>query len=184
MTGVSETDPGRRTARTVLLAVAGCLVLGAVLGVVWAWLAPRVPLEVVGDGAVPEEYQPGGFIAADGVFAVLAVLAGVVVATLLLRWDGRPLVCLGAGVLGGSLGALLMWWVGSRIGAVDVDAVVATSPDGTVFDAPLRLRMPGVLLLWPTAVAAVVTALATVDWWLDRRERRRHGGGEPAAVSG
>jgi hypothetical protein len=168
-----ERSPWRSMARLLLLTVAGCLVAGAALGVLWWRLAPRVPLEVVGEVAVPDEYQPGGFVAADGVFAVLAGVAGLVVAWLLL-WRGvRPLRVLAAGVVGGLAGSLVMWAVATRLGQVDVAAAIAAAADGAVFDGPLRLRLPGLLLLWPIATASLVTATTFVDWWVERRGHRR-----------
>lgn len=171
------TAPGTVVGR----AAAGCAGAGLVLGIVWAVLAPRVPLQVVGDTAVPDEYQPGGFIAADGIFAVLAVVAGVGLAVTVLRWERRPLVALAAVVVGGTVGGLVMWWAGTRWGASDTAALVAAAPDGAVIDAPLLLRMPGAVLLWPAAGAAVLTSVATIEWWL---ARRRDEVAEPAPLSG
>jgi hypothetical protein len=157
--------------RVAALAVLGCLGLGLALGVAWAVLAPRVPLVVAGGTAVPDEYQPGGYIADDGVYALLAVVAGLLVAAVVQSVARRPLLTLVTGVIGGLVGATAMWWVGTRLGRVDVATTVASSADGAVFDAPLELRMPGLLLLWPAAAAALATSAALVAWWSGRRGR-------------
>jgi len=79
------TPPRSRTRAAVsiiVIAVATTVMLGAALGWLWESLAPRVVLEVAGDGkAYPEGYQPEGFMGDDGVAALLCLGAGLVVAS-------------------------------------------------------------------------------------------------------
>ena len=74
------------------------------------------------------------------------------------------------GVLG-AVGALALRWTGEWLGDFDFDAALAASPEGTTLTAPLTLRMPGVLILWPLASVVVVFVAALADWWRDRSDR-------------
>jgi len=170
----------------VALAVAAvsCAALGALLGVAWARLAPSVDLVVAGDGkAYPEGYQPEGFMADDGVAAILCVVAGLVVGVgvvVALRrargQAGLDVAMRRAAVIVlplGAIGAGALWFVGTRLGGFELASVLAVSEAGDALVSPLRLRMPGVLVLWPAASALVVFAVAVGDWLAGRvRERR------------
>mgnify|MGYP001298307137 FL=1 len=69
--------------RVVRLAV----LVGVVVGVVWWRVAPRVMVEVTAEGIALVDPAGKAFIAADGWFAVLAALAGLVCGVVgALRW--------------------------------------------------------------------------------------------------
>lgn len=59
-----------------------------------------------------------------------------------------------------------------QLSAFDFDALVAASSEGDVITAPLRLRMPGVLVLWPLMSVAVVFIAALSDWLRGRSHER------------
>lgn len=165
--------PGLR-ARDGAALIALAAGLGAVLGVAWWWIAPRVVLDVYGDQAYPAEYQPGGYIADEGWAAIAGILGGVAM-ILIAGWASRrrqghwlDMSVLGWSVLAGLVGAVAIWIVGEGLGSVDVEAAIAAAGDGGSFEAPLRLRMPGVLLLWPLASAVVFTGVSIVAWITDR----------------
>jgi hypothetical protein len=161
------------------VAVLGTIALGALLGVLWEALAPRVTLVVAADGrAYPQGYQPGGYIDDAGIAAVICLSAGLAlglgivwVTRRIVTPDNSHVVALVASVLLGALGALALWWVGERLGYVDLDALAAASSPGEEITAPLRLRMPGVLVLWPLASVLVVFIAAMGDWWKSRQAR-------------
>lgn len=172
-----------RDAATALAAgiVVGALAGGA-LGVLWWRLAPRVPLVVRPGDAFPQGYQPDGYIAADVTFAVLGIIAGVAVAIGLITIRRHHLVwALSAGLLAGGIGSAAMWFVGRRLGSVDIEGLIATTTEDVVVDAPLQVSMPAVLLLWPIATTLVVTIAAFADWWSEVRGGRR-GQSEPTAL--
>lgn len=163
--------------RRVTSVVAAGAVMGAVvgvaLGVIWWRLAPRVSLEIRPDRAVPDGYQPDGYLGADLSFGVLAVIAGIGIAVGLIRMRREHLSSvLGAALLSGAIGSVLMWFVGQRLGSVDIEGLSATAEVGLVVDAPLRVSMPALLLLWPIASALVVTIVAAGDWWQEFRAGR------------
>jgi hypothetical protein len=160
----------------LLIAVVGVAAWGALLGVIWEALAPRVTLVIAGDGRpYPQGYQPGGYMTADGIAALLCLGAGVIVG-LAAVWIARRAVApaysipvaLGASLALGVVGAVALMWTGQRLGYIDLDAVVAAGAVGDTITAPLRLRMSGVLVLWPVASALVVFIAALGDWWRGR----------------
>lgn len=159
-----------------LVAVVGAIGFGALLGVVWEALAPRVSLVVASDGRpYPEGYQPEGYMTDDGIAALLCLAAGLIMGIAAV-WASRRiaprdhalLVALGSVLVLGTAGALALWWTGEMIGGFDFEAAVASSVEGATLTAPLTLRMPGVLVLWPLAGVLVVFLTAVSDWWRDR----------------
>lgn len=150
---------------------------GLALGVLWWQLAPRVPLVVRPGVSYPEGYQPDGYLGADVAFAILALIAGVAITIGLayMRRDDLTTVLV-TGVLSGFLGTAAMWFVGTRLGSVDIAGLVATTETDVVVDAPLQVSMYGIFLLWPLASAGVVTVLALSDWIAEVRRSRRAAG--------
>ncbi|MGW9304736.1 ABC transporter permease [Streptomyces cyaneofuscatus] len=138
---------------TVLVALAGIA-----LGLLWLWLAPRVPLVSDGSAVFLQNSEGEEAIGADGTFVLLAavfgVLSAVAVAWRLRR--GGVLVVVGL-ALGGVLGSLLAWRVGIWLGpSSDVVARAREVGKGVVFDAPLELHAVVVaVLVWPFVALAV-----------------------------
>ncbi|GGT13116.1 hypothetical protein GCM10010254_37340 [Streptomyces chromofuscus] len=137
---------------TVVLALCGVL-----LGLLWNWLAPRVPL--VGDVAngvwvvYLGDTEGEQSVGVDGTFTLLALAFGVVSAVLvfLIRRRGSVPHVVALGV-GGLLGSLLAWRVGVWLGpAQDVLAHAKAVGKGVTFSAPLKLAAKGALLAWPFA---------------------------------
>jgi hypothetical protein len=94
-------------------------------------------------------------VAADGWFALLGVVAGVLVATLawLLLRHRRGVTVLIPLVLGSLIGAWLGWRLGIRLDTADFEALATSAPVGTRLDAPLSLR---------------ITDLDRDQWWLPK----------------
>lgn len=137
---------------TVVLTLGGVL-----LGLLWWWLAPHVPL--VGDVldkswvVYLKDSEGEQAVGVDGTFTLLGLGFGVVsalVVFLLRRHGGVPLVvALG---LGGLLGSLLAWRLGIWLGPEsDVLAHAQAVGKGVTFSAPLKLSAKGALLAWPLA---------------------------------
>lgn len=142
------------------------VVVGLAFGVIWWRLAPRVPLIVRPDRAVPQGIQPDGYLGADLAFAFLAVVAGIAIAVGLVRMRREHLLSvLGAALLSGAIGTIIMWAVGERLGSVDIEGLAATTTTDLVVDAPLQVTMPALLLVWPITSAVIITVLAALDWW-------------------
>ncbi|MFG2608211.1 AAA family ATPase [Streptomyces sp. NPDC048514] len=160
---VYEQDgPGMKTevreAAVITVAVA---LGGALLGLLWWWLAPHVPLvgDEVGKSWVVYLKDTEGEQAAgvDGTFTLLALAFGLVSAVVVFLWrrrGGVPLVvALG---LGGLLGSVLAWRLGVWLGPEsDVLAHARAVGKGVTFSAPLKLAAKGALLAWPLAALLV-----------------------------
>ncbi|MEU9729914.1 AAA family ATPase [Streptomyces sp. NPDC048002] len=157
-----DDGPGMRTelreAAVVAVAVAAA---GLLLGVLWSWLAPRVPLvgDVVDGGWVVyiKDTEGEQAIGVEGTFTLLALAFGAVsalVVFLVRRRGGVPLVV--ALAVGGFLGSLLAWRVGVWLGpSQDVIARAQEVGKGVTFSAPLELNAEGTWLVW-SIVALVV----------------------------
>ena len=164
----------RRASAVLLAGLVVGLVSGAALGVLWWALAPRVPVVVRPGVSFPEGYQPEGYLASDVAFGALALVAGVAI-TIGLAYMRREhlLSVLVAALLASAVGTAAMWFVGTRLGSVDIEGLVATTTEDLVVDAPLEVSLPMVFLIWAIASAVVVTILALSDWIAETRARRR-----------
>jgi len=149
------------------------LVSGAALGVVWSALAPRVPLVIAPDSTSPQGFQPEEYLASDIAFGLLGLVAGVAV-TIGLAYMRREhlLSVLIAGLLASGLGTAAMWFVGTRLGSVDIEGLQATTTSEIIVDAPLTVSLPAVYLMWPVASALIVTILALSDWLAELKRER------------
>lgn len=164
----------RRIGFVLLAGLGFSAIIGAGLGVLWWRLVPRVPLVIRPEGALPEGFQPEGFLAADVVFAALAILAGIAITIGLASMRREHLISvLIASILGSVIGVVAMYFVGTRLGSVDIEGLIATTVEAVTVDAPLEISMPAVLVMWPAASALVVTVLAAGDVMHARRQSKR-----------
>lgn len=149
-----------REAAVITVAVA---LGGVLLGLLWWWLAPHVPLvgDVVDKSWVVylKDSEGEQAVGVDGTFTLLAVAFGAVSALVVFlsrRRGGVPLVV--ALTVGGLLGSLLAWRLGMWLGpAKDVLAHAKSVGKGVTFSAPLKLGAKGALMAW--SVAALVVHL-------------------------
>ncbi|MET7285030.1 AAA family ATPase [Streptomyces sp. NPDC005573] len=167
--GQEQDGPGMRTeVREAVVVTLGLTVLGLLLGVLWWWLAPHVPL--VGDEVDrswvvylkdSEGEQSAGV---DGTFTLLGLGFGLLTAVPVFLWrrrGGVPLV-VALGV-GGLLGSLLAWRLGVWLGPTsDVIAHARAVGKGVTFAAPLKLGAKGALLAWPLAALVVHLGLTAL----------------------
>ncbi|MFJ3901981.1 DUF2567 domain-containing protein [Streptomyces sp. NPDC090025] len=151
--------------RQSAVVVAASVLAGAVLGLLWLWLAPRVTLFSDGKAVFLKDSEGESAIGMDGTFVLLALAFGAVAALLVFlfhRHGGVALVI--ALAVGGVLGSLLGWGVGVWLGpARDVVAHAKAVGPGVVFDAPLELKMRlAAMLAWPIAAMIVHLALTAL----------------------
>ncbi|MET9659099.1 ABC transporter permease [Streptomyces sp. NPDC006510] len=137
---------------------------GIALGLLWLWLAPRVPLVSDSTAVFLSDSEGEEAIGADGTFVLLALAFGALSAALLFWFQRRGGIALVVGLaLGGLLGSLLAWRLGVWLGPTqDVVAHARAVGKGVVFDAPLQLRAKGALLAWPLGAMAVHLGLTAL----------------------
>ncbi|MFE6174022.1 AAA family ATPase [Streptomyces sp. NPDC056464] len=170
MYGSYEQDgPGMKTeVREAGLVAVMVALFGALLGVLWWWLAPSVPLvgDVVDNGWVVyfKDSEGEQAVGVDGTFTLLALAFGLVSAVAVFLWrrrGGVPLVV--ALAVGGFLGSLLAWRVGVWLGPTDdVIAHAKEAGKGVAFSAPLKLGAKGAWLAWPLAALVVHLGLTAL----------------------
>ncbi|WP_256964284.1 DUF2567 domain-containing protein, partial [Streptomyces griseiscabiei] len=150
-----QAGPGLRTEliEAAVVTVVMALLGGVLLGLLWWWLAPHVPLVSDGSAVYFKDTEGEQAVGVDGTFTLLALGAGAVsglVVFLLRRRGGVPLVV--ALLVGGLLGAVLAWRLGVWLGpGTDVAARAKEVGQGVTFSAPLKLAAKGALLAWPLA---------------------------------
>ncbi|MFJ7964218.1 AAA family ATPase [Streptomyces sp. NPDC096324] len=157
-----QDGPGMKTevreAAVITVAVA---LAGALLGVLWSWLAPHVPLVADATAVYLKDTEGEQAIGVDGTFTLLALGFGALsalVVFLVRRRGGVPLVI--ALALGGLLGSLLAWRVGIWLGPTQnvVEHAKAVGK-GVTFSAPLKLGAKGALLAWSLSALVVHLSL-------------------------
>lgn len=151
--------------RQAAVVTAVSTVAGAVLGLLWLWLAPRVTLISDGKAVFLRHSEGESAIGADGTFVLLALGFGAVAAALVFLFHRHGGVALVVSLaVGGVLGSLLGWGVGTLLGPThDVVAHAKEVGANVVFDAPLKLEMwAGGMLAWPIAAMVVHLALTAL----------------------
>ncbi|MFJ8430025.1 hypothetical protein ACIQ9P_01855 [Kitasatospora sp. NPDC094019] len=144
--------------------VLACLVLGVLMGVLWAWLAPKVPLVVDGNKILygdPEGEQRAG---ADSVFVLLGLGAGLLTALgafLLTRKRGGGIAVAAGLAVGGLLASVGAWGLGRWLGpGRDLVAEARRVGNGGHFSADIDLGAYGAVLAWPMAAMVLLLALS------------------------
>ncbi|MFF0374558.1 DUF2567 domain-containing protein [Actinoplanes missouriensis] len=156
--------PVRRTLTVTVVTFAVIAALGAPLGLLWAWLAPGVPVIDAGDnGIVVNDPSPEQYIAADGWFTLLGLAFGVLAALgawLVLRRDRGPFLLLAvtAGTFVAGYGVAPR--IGEMIGRDAYEQWRATAAQGASYLSPPEVHSLGPTLVPAFAAAIVLTLLA------------------------
>ncbi|MEU9414141.1 hypothetical protein [Streptomyces sp. NPDC048272] len=147
-----------RDGATVALVVA---VAGVLLGVLWAWLAPRVQYVSNGEAVFLRDTESEARIGSDATFLLIAAGFGLLSGVGTFLWRRRGGVPLVVGLAVGScFAALVGWRLGLWLGPTsDLPAAALKAGKGVPFDAPLQLLAHGVLLVWPMVAVAAHLAL-------------------------
>lgn len=161
--GPAEGPGTLRDVRDGVITAVATTVCGVALGLLWVWLAPRVPLISDGTAVYLKDSEGEQAIGADGWFTLLSLGFGALAAAVAFwrrRGGGVPLV-IGLAA-GGLLAAVVGWRLGVWLGPTgDVVAHARQVGVGKVFYAPLQLRAKGALLAWPIASMAAFAALTS-----------------------
>jgi hypothetical protein len=177
-------DASPAAIRVTLAIVAGTALLGLVAGYVWSLVAPRALLMIVSHGAAGlVQSETSAFIAADGIFCLIALAGGVVSGALgyllgVRKYGPLPMI----GVLAGALAAgFLARWVGEQPGSGMFHHLLATLPAGARLHDSLTLGASGAIAFWPLAAGLVAGGLKAFE---TRDQRRRRGAVGPPLLAG
>jgi hypothetical protein len=167
-----------------LAIVAGAALLGLAAGYVWWLVAPRALLVIVSHGAAGlVQSESSAFIAADGVFCLIALAGGVVSGALgyllgVRKYGPLPMI----GVLAGALAAgFLARWAGEQPGSGMFHHLLATLPVGARLHDSLTLGASGAIAFWPLAAGLVAGGLEAFE---TRDQRRRRAAVGPPLLAG
>jgi hypothetical protein len=169
--------PGRVVPVTLLLIAAGAI-LGLIGGLIWAAAAPRVIYQVATlspPTAFATNPETNAFIAADGIYSIIAVLGGALLGLAgyvfgVRKYGPVPLVGLVAGAIAASF---LAEWIGYvQTGGPDFDALLAGSKKNELLHAPISLGAHGAMAFWPVAAALVAGGLELFSLMQARRSAR------------
>jgi hypothetical protein len=136
----------RRGALIALLVTVG----GVLLGLLWLWLSPRIPMVSDGQAVYLKDTEGEEAIGSDGIFVLIAAGLGVLSAALVF-WrcrTGGVAVVMGLAI-GGVLACLVGWRLGVWLGPpTDIVAHAKQVGPKKVFDGPLDLRAKSALISW------------------------------------
>jgi hypothetical protein len=162
---------GRRRAVAAwgfVAALAGSALLGFPAGLIWAAVAPRALLQEISQGTAQlVNAESSAFIGADAWFCVIGAAGGVITGLLGYRllihgrsWGASAVAATGL-IVGAVAAALVALWTGEQIGLATYQHQLATSPNGTLFNASLGLGAKSALAFWPmlTAISIGLTEM-------------------------
>lgn len=148
----------REDLRAGAVIVAVMSVLGALLGLVWQWWSPHGGLGfVVAPGQIQAD-ETENWIAADGRFAMIVAVVGVLAGIVVWRRRGTRGPVAGAALaVGGLIGAVLTAAVGALLGGGSDHGKAGT----LLKQLPLRVHMHSLLLLEATMAVLLYTVLTS-----------------------
>lgn len=169
---------GARGDAVVVLGV--LLVLGLLGGVLWWLLVDPAAYTKTRTGGVMSEADLSRQFAADGVYAVIAAVTGLVTGLVMTWWRSRdPLLTSALLVVGSVLAAAVMALTGHLLGPDDPGAALSAAKVGG--RVPIRLGVDAftVYLVWPVAVlaGALVVLLNTTGPATSEAARETHESG-------
>ncbi|MEU0666973.1 DUF2567 domain-containing protein [Streptomyces lavendulocolor] len=159
--GTDDTPDAATEVRQGLVVLLAVTLAGLALGLLWLWLAPRIPLISDGKAVFLKDTEGENAVGADGTFTLLALGLGALSAAVVFWFYRHGGIAIVIGLaLGGLLGSLLGWGVGTLLGpAHDVAEHARAVGAGVTFHAPLELKAHGAILAWPVAAMLVHLAL-------------------------
>jgi hypothetical protein len=146
---------GRSLRGDVAVVIGILLLLGLAGGVLWWLLVDPAAYTKTRDGGVMSEAALRRQFSADGVYAAIATVTGLVTGLVLTWWRSRdPLLTSLLLVLGAVLAAVVMALTGHLLGPGDPATALREAKVGA--QVPLRLEVDtfSVYLVWPIAVLA------------------------------
>ena len=143
-------------------------VAGALGGLVWLALAPRVKIRLDAEGGTYVDPSLRQYVDADfwyaGISVVIALVAAVVVWRRLREIPTAAVVAL---AVGGGVASVALWLVGQQWGQLD-KAAVRAGKNGDIVSDSLDLGARGLLGLLPVVAIATWLVLDLVAQWRRR----------------
>jgi hypothetical protein len=168
---------------TLAALIVGTALLGAVAGFLWATLAPRALIVVVGHEPYPVNPETSAYIAADGWFVLLTAAGGIgsglLGYTLAVRRRGA--LAMGGILAGGLAAALTARWIGQHPGSAAYQHGLQVSKSGVLLHASLTLGGWGSLAFWPLTAGLAAGGMEAAALIIQRRQRARAGAGVAGA---
>jgi hypothetical protein len=154
----------KKDLRDAVLVALAVTLAGVALGLLWLWLAPKVPLIADDKAVFLKDTEGEEAIGGDGTFILLALGLGALSAAAVFLFRRKGGIALVAGLaVGALLGSVLAWRLGIWLSPnQDVVAAAKAAGKGVTFDAPLKLDAKGALLAWPIAAMAVHLGLTAL----------------------
>ncbi len=152
------------TGRDVAVVLGVLLALGVLCGVLWWLVWDPAAYTKTADGGVMGETDLSRRFAADGLYAVIAGVAGLLAGLGLTWWRTRdPLVTSATLLVGSVLAAVAMALTGHLLGPGDPGAALAAARVGARVPDRLAVDAFTVYLAWPVSVlaGALVVLLGT-----------------------
>lgn len=153
-------SPAAELGRAALVALA-VTVCGVILGLVWLWLSPRIPLVSDGKNVYLKDTEGEEAIGSDGVFVLIALVLGALTALGVFLWHRRGGVAIVLALaVGGVLASIVGWRLGIALGpTTNIRAHALSAGPNVIFDGPLKLRAMSALVAWPAAAMLVHSCL-------------------------
>ena len=147
----------------VAVIAGGMAVLGLVCGFIWAQVVEPAQLIRFETGVGQDELQLSRVFDADGWYALIAAVAGLLAGLGFGLWRTRdPLATVLLALAGCVAAALLMWRLGHLLGPDNPAAMLQQAPVGTHADVPLKRPEWPIFLAWPvSALSGMLVALLT-----------------------
>lgn len=172
-------SPGRLSLVLVTVAVvAGTALLGVAGGLLWAAVAPHALLVMASPGAADLVHpETSAFITADGLFALIMIVGGVISGLLgyLLAVRRHGPVAMAAVLAGAVAAAFLARWIGELSGRASLHHLLASLPVGAHLYDRLTLGASSLLAFWALAAGLVAGGFEA----LARSPGRSRGEGSP-----
>lgn len=151
-------------AGAAIVVLVGGAVLGLIAGLVWTRIADHVRIVITANGPDLVSYETDQFFSADGMFALIGVVAGLAVGTAAFCWRRHRgvIVLLGAG-LGAFAGALVAWQLDRQLGLAHYHQLLHSTGVGRRFDKPIDLRAKAALGVWPLAAVVAYTMMTLLS---------------------
>lgn len=149
----------RRALSVFAIALGASALLGALAGLIWGAVAPRVQLQMVQAGvAYQVNVESSGYIGADGWYCAITAVGGLITGLagywFLVRRASWPAAL---GLVLGAVGAgYIAMWIGGLIGLATFNHLLATAPVGAFFNDSLSLGAKSGVVCWLLVTGAVI----------------------------